>query len=47
MFITDFNNDNYIDEEDLMMAIGRLTQKNEIAYLEKKKIIEIVSTKHF
>jgi hypothetical protein len=47
MFVTDFNNDNYIDEEDLMMVIDRQTQKKQLTYDEKKKIIEIVSTKHF
>ncbi|KDR09429.1 calcium and integrin-binding protein 1-like isoform X2 [Zootermopsis nevadensis] len=40
--VFDFNNDNYIDEEDLTMIIDRLTQKKQLTYDEKEKIIKII-----
>jgi hypothetical protein len=47
IFVTDFNNNNYIDNEDLIMIIDRLTQKKQLSYPEKQKIMEGVSTKCF
>lgn len=46
IFFTDFNNDNYIDKEDLMKVIDRLTE-SKLQYEEKQKIIEVVSMKCF
>jgi hypothetical protein len=46
IFITDFDNDNHIGKEDLMMMIDRLTQK-QLHYQDKQKIIEGVSMKCF
>ncbi|XP_023721305.1 calcium and integrin-binding family member 2 [Cryptotermes secundus] len=40
--IFDFNNDNYIGEDDLLIIIDRLTLKKQLSYSEKKKIIEII-----